>query len=112
MLDYFVPEDNKINDGAVHKQIRELINEPIDTEDDKPFSQEEIASVIKKFNSKKGPGEDGLTSEIILHVFMSFPSFLTEVYNKCLKEGCFPKQRKKSGIVPIIKQGKEDITDA
>ena len=49
-LDYFVPEDNEINDSAVHKQIRELINEPIDTDDDKPFSQEEIASVIKTFN--------------------------------------------------------------
>jgi len=68
--------------------------------------------VIKKFNSKKAPAEDGLTSEIIVHAFRSFPSFLTEVYNKCLKEGCFPKQWKRSSIVPIIKQGKEDIRDA
>jgi hypothetical protein len=59
MLDYFVPEDNETNDSAVHKKIRELINEPIDTEDDKPFSREEIVSVIKKFNPKKAPGEDG-----------------------------------------------------
>jgi hypothetical protein len=48
MLDYFVPEDNETNDSAVHKQIREQVKEPIDTEDDKPFSREEIASVIKK----------------------------------------------------------------
>jgi len=75
MLDYFVPEDNVINDSAIHKHIRELINEPIDTNNDKPFSQEEIASAIKKFNSKKAPAEDGLTSEIILHVFRSFPYF-------------------------------------
>ena len=112
MLDYFVPEDNETNDSAVHKQIRELIKEPIDTEDDTPFSREEIVSVIKKFNPKKAPGEDGLTSEIILYVFRSFPSFLTEVYNKCLKEGCFPKQWKKSSIVPIIKPGKEENRDA
>jgi hypothetical protein len=26
MLDYFVPEDNEINDSAVHMQNRELIN--------------------------------------------------------------------------------------
>jgi hypothetical protein len=50
MLDYFAPEDNEINDSAVYKQIRELTKEPIDTKDDKPFSQEEVASVIKKFN--------------------------------------------------------------
>ena len=48
MLDYFVPKDNETNDSAVHKQIREQIKEPVDKEDDKPFSREEIASVIKK----------------------------------------------------------------
>ena len=66
MLDYFVLEDKETDDSAVHKKIRELIKEPIDTEDDKPFSQEEIESAIKKFNPKKAPGEDGLTSEIIV----------------------------------------------
>jgi hypothetical protein len=96
MLDSFVPEDNETNDSAVHKKIRELTKKPIDTEEYtcKPFSREEIVSVIKMFNPKKAPGEDGLTSEIIQHVFRSFPSFLTEVYNKCLKEGCFPKNGK------------------
>jgi hypothetical protein len=68
--------------------------------------------VIKKFNPKKAPGEDGLTSEILLRAFRSFPFFLTEVYNKCLKEGCFPKQWKKSSIASIIKPGKEDNRDA
>jgi hypothetical protein len=84
------------NDSADHKQIREQIMEPIDTEDDKTFSREEIASAINRFNPKKAPGEDGLRSEILLRAFRSFPSFLTEVYNKCLKEGCFSKQWKKS----------------
>ena len=86
MLDYFVPEDKETNDSAVHKQIREQVKEPADTEDEKSFSREEIASVIKKVNPKKAPGEDGLTSEIQLQVFGNFPSFLTELYNKCLKE--------------------------
>jgi hypothetical protein len=38
------------------------------------------------FNAKRAPGEDGLSSEIILNIFRSFPSFLTEVYDKLLKE--------------------------
>ena len=92
MLDFFVPEDDETNDSAVHKQIREHINEPLDTAEDKPFSREEIASLIKKFNPKKTSGEDGLTSEIPLRAFRSFPSILMEVYNKFLKECCFPKQ--------------------
>jgi len=33
------------------------------------------------------------------------------VYNKCLKEGCFPKQWKKSSIVPITKPEKEENRD-
>jgi hypothetical protein len=38
MLDYFVPEDDKTNDTEAHKRIRQLVEVPIDTEDDKPFS--------------------------------------------------------------------------
>jgi len=68
--------------------------------------------VIKKFNPKKAAGEDGLTSEIPLRVSRSFPSFRTEVYNKCLTEGSFPRQWKKSNTVPIVKPGKEDNRDA
>jgi hypothetical protein len=57
MLEYFVPADSETNDSAVHRQIRVQVKRPADTEDDKPFSREEIASVIKKFNPKKAPGE-------------------------------------------------------
>jgi len=48
LLDYFVPEDNEINDSAVHKQIRELINEPIDTEDDKTLLSRSSSICDKK----------------------------------------------------------------
>jgi len=34
------------------------------------------------------------------------------VSNKCLKEGSFPRQWKKSSIVAIVKPGKEDNRDA
>jgi hypothetical protein len=71
-----------------------------------------MSSVIKKFNPKKAPGEDGLRSEILLRVFGNFPSFLIEVYNKYLKEDSFPRQWKKSSIVPIVKPGKEGNRDA
>jgi hypothetical protein len=56
MLHYFVPEDNETNDSAVHKQIREQAKESVDTEDDKPFSREEIASVIKILTLKRPLG--------------------------------------------------------
>lgn len=111
MLDAFAPKDEEINDSASHKRIRELTTEAIRTEDDKLFTREEILYTIKQFNPKKAPGEDGLTSEILLQVFKAFPAFMTEIYNKCLKESCFPQQWKKSNIVAIIKPGKEEVKD-
>jgi hypothetical protein len=50
MLDYFVPEDNEINDSAVHKQIRELINEPIYTAIIKIFFSRKNSIYGKTFN--------------------------------------------------------------
>jgi len=75
MLDIFVPEDDETNDSAVHKQIGQQTKEPKGTEDDKTFSREEMASVIKKFNPRKAPGEDGLTSEILYMLSKAFHSF-------------------------------------
>jgi hypothetical protein len=52
-LDYFVPEDNETDDSAVHRQIREQVKEPVDTEEDKPFSRREIASSIQSLILKR-----------------------------------------------------------
>jgi len=109
MLKYFVPEDNETNDIAVHEKIREQIKEPVNTENDKPSSREEIASVIKTINPKTS-GEDRLTSETLLRVFRSVQSFLIEVCNKCLTEGSFPRQWKKSS--PNCKAGERRNRDA
>jgi len=56
MLDYFVPEDNETNYSAVHKQIRERVKKPVDTEGDKTFSRQEMAFVIKLLIQKRLQG--------------------------------------------------------
>jgi hypothetical protein len=66
---------------------------------------------LRKFNLKKAPGEDGLTSDILIRAFQVFPLFFTQLYNVCLREGCFPKQWKHSVIIPIIKPGKEKCNE-
>jgi hypothetical protein len=71
------------------------------------LTKEEILAVIEKFDPGKAPGEDGLNSEILLKIFKRFPTFLTGIYNECLKKSYFPKQWKHSIIIPIIKPGKE-----
>jgi hypothetical protein len=67
--------------------------------------------MIKKFDPGKAPGEDSLNSEILLKIFKRFPTVLTGIYNECLKKGYFPKPRKHSIIIPIIKPGKEGSTE-
>jgi hypothetical protein len=67
--------------------------------------------VLEKFDPGKAPGEDGQNSEILLKTFKHFPTFLTGIYNECLRKGYFPKQWKHSIIIPIIKPGKEGSTE-
>lgn len=108
MMAHFTPDDNEQDDSEKQKQLRENVEEPINTPNDIDFTQEEILAVIKGFNPKKSPGEDGVTSDIILRAFQLFPLFFTTVYNICLQNSIFPQQWKHSLIIPIIKPGKED----
>ena len=62
-------------------------------------------------NPVKCPGEDGMTSKILLEVYKNYPKCVTAVYNTCLTRGYFPKQWKRSKVIPIIKPGKEECSE-
>ena len=110
MLEYFIPVDDGIMDNEYHRHIRNQIKDPISVQDDREFSQEEVLRVLENMNPQKCPGEDGITSGILLRVFMKFPRFVTAIYNDCLKRGVFPKLWKRANIVPIVKTGRENST--
>jgi hypothetical protein len=105
MLDYLITEDRE-EENQHHKNIRKMTEEPINTRDDGEFTQGEIKQTIESFNSKKAPGMDGITSDIFLRTFNKFPRLVTEIYNQCLKRGCFPRRWKTAKIIPITKPGK------
>jgi hypothetical protein len=92
MPDHFVPDDREQSDNELHRKIRKEIQAPKDTANDKAFTKEEIIDNLKNFNSKKAPGEGGLTSDILIRAFQTFPLFFTQIYNACLKKGCFPNK--------------------
>jgi hypothetical protein len=69
-------------------------------------------AVLEKFDPSKAPGEDGLSSDIILQIFRYFSNFFTEIYDECLRRGYFPTQWKRSIIIPIVKPGKEGSVEA
>jgi len=108
MLDYLIPKDEVDNDTDYHNKIRKQIERPIQTADDREYSSEEIRTAIEAIHSKKAPGEDGITSEILQHAYRQFPKLIYTLYNQCLRLGCFPKIWKRVKVIPITKPGKED----
>jgi hypothetical protein len=111
MMEHFIPEDNMSSDGVHNKYIRQQMLEPLHTVDDKEFTKQEILGVLEKFDPSKALGEDGRNSDILLQTYKCFPNFFTEIYNECLRRGYFPKEWKRSIILPIVKPGKEESTE-
>jgi 3-deoxy-D-arabino-heptulosonate 7-phosphate (DAHP) synthase class II len=79
-MDHFIPEDNESSDSVHQQYIRQLIANPLDTQDDEDFTKEEILAVLEKFNPHKAPGEDGFNRDILLKIFSIFPTFITGLY--------------------------------
>ena len=81
-MGHFVPEDS---DGVPHKRANQQVMEPLHTTNDDAFTRLEIQAVLERFDARKAPGEDAPNSEILLHIFRSFPTFFTDIYNACLR---------------------------
>ena len=110
ILDYLFTEDS-VEDNLHHKNIRKAIEEPIQTDEDAEFTQEEIKNTIESFNHKKTPGLDGIIGGIYQRMLHTFPRILTTIYSQCLKRECFPKRWKIAEVIPVIKPEKENSLD-
>ena len=60
IMDNFMPADEEGTDNEYHKQIRTKSMQPLDTEDDRPFTEAEIGSIINNTEGNKASGEDGI----------------------------------------------------
>ena len=109
-MEYFIPEDSASSDETHCQQARQLMTEHLNTIDDVQFKKHEIQAALEKFDPQKAPGEDAINSDVLLRAFRNFPTFFTEVYNKCLKNGHFPNYWKRSIIQPIVKKNSERRT--
>ena len=84
-MEYFIPEDSASSDETHFQRSRQLTTEPLNTIDDVQFPKHEIQAALENFDPRKAPGEDAINSDVLLRAFRNFPTFFTEVYNKCLK---------------------------
>ena len=71
------------------------------------FSEAELIQAVKTLQNRKAPVPDGIPSEVLKVVAQTNPGVLLNMYNSCLKEGCFPKRWKRQRLVLIYK-GKGD----
>ena len=105
MMDTFAPKDDDRDDKEHHKTARAIAEQPVYTEDDRDFTKEEVRNTIASMNNNKSPGIAGITGNIYKQAFNAVPSFVTALYNGCLKQGVFPTEWKDARIIPIIKPG-------
>jgi len=107
MIQKFAPEDKQEEDAETHSQIRKMVNEAPDTQDDEEFTLQEVSNTIQSMGNKKAPGGDGIKNEVWNCIGAILPRYLTAIYNGCLMEGIFPKMWKKARLIPIVKPSKE-----
>lgn len=69
------------------------------------FSSAEVYKVIKRLDSTKGSGADGIPSLFVVRCAESIAYPLSIIFNKSLSSGQFPKFWKKSLVIPLYKNG-------
>lgn len=111
----FYPDDSISTDIPYHTHLREWTErrpEDIEdlSEDDPPFTDAELETVLKALNPKKAPGPDGLTSDICTAAIRHGKKVFMAIVNRCLLMSHFPKLWKIAHVIILRKPGKEDYT--
>lgn len=74
------------------------------------ISLEELGEALLSFKSKKAPGPDGVSPEILKLAGLTSPEVLLKVYNRVIRTGLFPKVWKIARVVLISKPGKPEFS--
>lgn len=107
LLDHFFPEDT-LDTHPRHEQLRRDFYKQPDTGDEPPYTEEEVLNAVNSMSPKKAPGDDNLTADIWQRFAQGHLSFMTQLFNKCLSMGFFPKCWKVARVIAIPKQGRKD----
>ena len=69
-----------------------------------------VKKVIANLDLSKAPGPDCIPVLVLKNFEPELPYILAELFNKCLKEPCFPDCWKVSLVVPVFKNIEERST--
>ena len=70
-----------------------------------PITGEEICSIIKSFNIRKGTGPASIPSIILSHMSNELAQPLSMIANICFSSGTHPDKLKVAKVIPIYKKG-------
>jgi len=99
---------NSIKEGSVTntgKRIIYCIKNKGELEKFDAVTLEQLEIIVRALPNKKGT-EEGITSDILKTVFCVIKNEFSDIINKSLSEGYFPKEWKTSTIIPIPKTEK------
>ena len=110
LLDSLFPDDDPSSDNTFSGGIRNhTLN--LNNHTHISFSIDELVSYIKKLNSKKAPGLDFISNNMIkASVDLLAPSILS-IFNKCIQFGYFPDAWKLATVRVLAKPNKSDYND-
>ncbi|GFV88235.1 probable RNA-directed DNA polymerase from transposon X-element [Trichonephila clavipes] len=110
IIDNFTENIRKSNkfdedDELINNTVTSFLSNPPLTTTEIAYPSE-IISYIKKSNSKKAPGKDGISNRMTKNFSLKAILILTILINKILTLNYFPKSWKEAIIFPILKPGK------
>ncbi|GFX56305.1 probable RNA-directed DNA polymerase from transposon X-element [Trichonephila clavipes] len=110
IIDNFTENIRKTNkfdedDEIINNTVTSFLSNPPLTTTEIAYPSE-IISYIKKSNSKKAPGKDGISNRMTKNFSLKAILILTILINKILTLNYFPKSWKEAIIFPILKPGK------
>ena len=67
----------------------------------------QVASLIKELDATKATGPDNIPVVVLKHLSPELSPILAKLFNRCLKERCFPTSWKTSAVCPVFKNAGE-----
>jgi len=102
---------------SVHSAVRALLRKvehpilPVDPLFHKEISRQELAAEIKKLNSDKSPGDDGITNRMIQAAGPQFQQILYDIFSTLLTHDIQLAAWQMSLMQPICKGGNKSKAD-
>ena len=101
-----VPEERR---KQVHEDSKNQPSPEPPEHMNKPFTKKELDEALATLQSKKSPGPDKVTNEMLIHLGPIAKTRLLTLFNNSWKTGNVPQAWREADMIPIHKKGKDKV---